>query len=145
MGLGKTLQSLLSIALSWCSNRSQYDGGQLRMPSLLQPDGSSNSRYCDAAASPALVICPTTLVSHWVNEAKLRFGDWIKVVPIIGNRESRHHAIKSIFSCSDVVSTDDSRYDDDDSSRRLVIVVVSYSVLKVGVLPSMQLEKNVVA
>ncbi len=138
MGLGKTLQSLLSIALSWCSNLCKNETGRqlcATTPSS-QPDGgvSSHYRYCNTSAPPALVICPTTLVSHWINEAKLRFGDWLEVVPIIGNHESRHSAIKSIFSCSDVVSTDDSRDDGDDSKhQRLVIAVVSYSALKVSV------------
>ncbi len=122
MGLGKTLQSLISIALAWCSNRIESSG------MLCMPSGSSNYRCCNASP-PALVICPTTLVSHWANEAKVRFGDWLKVVPVIGNRESRHNAINSIVSGSDMSSD----YSRDDSSR-LVIVVVSYSALKVSVL-----------
>ncbi len=119
MGLGKTLQSLISIALAWCSNRTEHGG----LPSF-----SSNSRCCNASP-PALVVCPTTLVSHWANESKVRFGDWIKVVPVIGNLKSRHNAINYIVSGSNM-SNGDSRYD----SCRLVIVVVSYSALKVSVL-----------
>ncbi len=120
MGLGKTLQSLLSIALAWCSNRSQNAAGTLYTPSL-----SPGCNTCSTAA-PALVICPTTLVSHWVNEAMLRFGDWLSVVPVIGNHESRRHAISSIFS-GNKMSAEDSK---DDS--HLIVVVVSYSTLKVS-------------
>ncbi len=59
----------------------------------------------------------------------MRFGDWLKVVPVIGNHESRRNAINSIVSGSDM-SNDDFR----DDSIHLVIVVVSYSALKVSVL-----------
>jgi superfamily II DNA or RNA helicase len=76
MGLGKTLQALIAVALAFCAQRTC----------------SKNASF----APPALIICPPTLVSHWMREASSRFGKFFKPISLCGTPAERQAALKSL-------------------------------------------------
>ncbi|KAL8593219.1 hypothetical protein ACOMHN_009874 [Nucella lapillus] len=66
MGLGKTLQSLCILATDHYQQQQLYE----------------KTKNPDSAPLPSIVICPPTLVGHWVYEVK-KFVDWEFLNPLM--------------------------------------------------------------
>lgn len=78
MGLGKTVQTLTIIACSMA-------------PSEPPPQGSDVlSRVAARGQLPSLIVCPATLLGHWVQETKRYFGHiGLETVRYQGSAEQR--------------------------------------------------------
>ena len=83
MGLGKTLQALLGVSLAHID----YDGGTEKAKSL--------------------VICPSSVVGHWLNEIERCFpgGSVFRAFTFIGNTEKRKYLWKNKLKCCNLIIT----------------------------------------
>jgi len=91
MGLGKTLQTLAFIKT--CSSR--------REEAQISKSAINQSLVPSAVTKPHLIVCPTSLVSNWVAEAK-KFTPELKILALHG--PDRHARFDEIAS-SDIVVT----------------------------------------
>lgn len=73
MGLGKTLQTICAVHSTWktCKEAARVgvSGGSTPSPSSPSPSASVPPNVaCDGTSQRSLVICPSSLVSHWAAE-----------------------------------------------------------------------------
>ena len=89
MGLGKTLQALIGIALAHYHQASAFD----------------ESQKSDRIVS--LVVCPASLVGHWVAETQKFFGELSVFRPLClsGNSAHRRKLLRIELSKSNIVVT----------------------------------------
>ena len=93
MGLGKTLMTLcILVGTSQASSAAEK--------------ADSN---CGGAA-PSVVVCPTSVIGHWYDEAKKHFGDSVQVLKYSGS-PSQRRKIQGSF-------------------RQFVIVIMSYDTVR---------------
>ena len=87
MGLGKTLQALLGIALAYSSDK-QPSSGQTALDSKI-----------------SLVVCPSTLVGHWMNEVDRYFPNQsiFCALALTGNASQRKLAWDNRRACCNLV------------------------------------------
>lgn len=88
MGLGKTLQALVAVA-------------------LLHDDGNKNPQNDPKNVPPSLVVCPSSVVGHWMNEIKKFFprGQIFRAVALVGTPSQRKETMKAILTSFNLVVT----------------------------------------
>lgn len=105
MGLGKTLQTLCIIATDHYFKKLEFE------------KGISTNLF------PSLIVCPTTLISHWFSEMKHFFSDQIiKPVLYIGNQRFRY---LSIFLISILL-----KFSFREEIKNGVVLITSYNIVR---------------
>eukprot|EP01047_Picozoa_sp_COSAG01_P021874 COSAG01_NODE_1282_length_10921_cov_8.334319_4_plen_317_part_00 len=85
MGLGKTLMTLYAIAGDHQQRSVQFQAGAV-----------------DCAPVPSLVVCPSSLVSHWHDEAMKHCGKQFRALQYIGPPRKRQ-TLRAMFRTMDLV------------------------------------------
>ena len=88
MGLGKTLQTLTWLSLPRTNSHTEP---QSHRENLRSAANTAPPRLC-ASKSPALIVCPTSLVRNWEAEAQ-KFTPWLKVLVVSGPERSKSFAL----------------------------------------------------